>query len=255
MAEQPTVTSHPNSGTNSVSIAIVAGDDTLEKVRDRINAADAGIAASIINDANGARLSLRSLQTGQTQGFRVTVTDDDGNNGDRTGLSMLAFDAAGGASQMTLAQAAANANATVNGIAIESASNTLDNVLEGLSLRVARVTTAPVSLDVNRDTASVKSSITDFANAYNAMVQLVREQTAYNEGSKTGGTLQGDRTAVSLLNGLRSVIGSSSGATSAFTRLADVGLDPQRDGTLKINDTKLGSALGTSKRAEGLFLA
>jgi flagellar hook-associated protein 2 len=154
---------------------------------------------------------------------------------------------------MTLAQAASNAKATVNGIAIESASNTLDNVLEGLSLRVARVTTAPVSLDVNRDTASVKSSITDFTNAYNAMVKLVREQTAYNEGSKTGGTLQGDRTAVSLLNRLRTVIGSSSGATSTFTRLADVGLDPQRDGTLKINDTKLDSALGRLSELKDFF--
>lgn len=243
----------PNSGTGSVSIAITAADNTLEKVRDRINAAGAGIAASIVNDANGARLSLRSIETGQSQGFRISVADDDGNDTDGTGLSMLAFDAAGGTSPMTLAQAASNAKLTVNGIAIESPSNTLDNVLDGLSLRVARVTSAPVALDVSRDTAAIKKTITDFANAYNDMVKLVREQTAYNEASKTGGALQGDRTAVGLLNRLRSVAGGSSGASAGFSRLADIGLDPQRDGTLKIDGAKLDAALGRLSELKDFF--
>lgn len=243
----------PDAGTDSVSIAITAADNTLEKVRDRINAAGAGIAASIVNDANGARLSLRSLQTGQSQGFRISVADDDGNHGDAAGLSMLAFDAAGGASQMTLAQAASNARLTVNGIAIESPSNTLDNVLDGLSLRVTRVTSAPVDLGVSRDSAAIKKTITDFASAYNDMVKLAREHTAYNEASKSGGSLQGDRTAVGLLNRLRGVAGGSSGAAAGFSRLADVGLEPQRDGTLKIDGAKLDAALGRLSELKDFF--
>lgn len=245
----------PNSGTGSVSIAITAADNTLEKVRDRINAAGAGIGASIVSDANGARLSLRSLETGQSQGFSISVADDDGNDTDAVGLSMLAFDTKDGDSHMnmTLAQAASNAQLTVNGIAIESPSNTLDNVLDGLSLRVARVTSAPVDLDVSRDTATIKKTITDFANAYNDMVKLVREQTAYNEDSKTAGALQGDRTAVGLLNRLRSVAGGSSGAAAGFSRLADIGLDPQRDGSLKIDATKLDAALGRLSELKDFF--
>ncbi len=242
----------PNSGASSVSITIAPGDDTLEKIRDRINAAGAGISASIVNDSSGARLAIRSTQTGETNGFRIQVADDDGNNGDASGLSMLAFDPAG-SNQMTPAQYASNAELTINNIPINSASNTLTDVLDGLTVNVQRVTTGPVNLGVSRDTATIKKTITDFATAYNTMVKLVREQTAYNEGSKTGGALQGDRTAVGLLNQMRSMIGGSSGATTAFTRLADIGLDPQRDGTLKVVDSKLDGALGRMDDLKAFF--
>ncbi len=76
---------------NSVSITIAPGEDTLDKVRDKINAAGAGVTASIVNDASGARLAIRSRETGEENGFRINVADDDGNGGDAAGLSMLAF--------------------------------------------------------------------------------------------------------------------------------------------------------------------
>jgi flagellar hook-associated protein 2 len=234
----------PNAGANTVSITIGPGEDTLEKVRDKINAAGAGITASIVNDASGARLALRSRETGEQNGFRISVTDSDGNGGDATGLSMLSFNPIGGASQMTQAQAAANAALTINNIAINSASNTLTDVLDGLTVRVSRVTAGPVDLGVSRDTEAIKKSITSFADAYNGLVKLMREQTDYNESAKTAGALQGDRTAVGLLYKLRTLVGGSTGATAAFTRLADIGLEPQRDGTLSVNATKLDSALG-----------
>jgi len=243
----------PNAGASSVSIAIGAGDNTLEKIRDKINASDAGVMASVVNDSSGSRLAIRSKETGVENGFRIAVSDDDGNNGDGTGLSMLAFDPVAGTSQLAQAQAAANAQLTINNIPIDSASNTLTDVLDGLTVRISRVTAAPVDLAVSRDVESIKKTITTFAEAYNSLVQLMREQTGYNEGSKTAGTLQGDRTAVGLLNKLRTMVGGSSGATTAFTRLADIGLEPQRDGTLKVNDGKLDSALGRIEDLNDFF--
>jgi flagellar hook-associated protein 2 len=227
-----------------VSIAIGAGDDTLEKIRDKINAAGAGVTASIVTDTTGSRLAIRSNETGVTNGFRIAVADDDGTPGDAAGLSRLAYDPKSGLSQMTEAQAASNAELTINNIPINSASNTLTDVLDGLTVKVSRLTTGPVDLSVARDTETIKKSITAFADAYNSLVKLMREQTAYNEGSKTAGTLQGDRTAVGLMSKLRTMIGSSSAATTAFSRLADIGLEPQRDGSLKVNGSKLDSALG-----------
>ncbi|MGL6109279.1 MAG: flagellar filament capping protein FliD [Rubrivivax sp.] len=243
----------PNAGGNSVSIVIAPGDDTLQKIRDRINASGAGVTASIVNDATGSRLALRSRDTGELNGFRITVADDDSNGGDASGLSMLAFDPVGGSSQMTQAQAASNAQLTINNIPVNSASNTLTDVLDGLTVRVSRLTTGPVGLSVNRDTETIKKSITGFADAYNSLVTLMREQTAYNESAKSAGTLQGDRTAVGLMTKLRTMIGSSTGATAAFTRLADIGLEPQRDGTLKLNTSKLDSALGRIDDLKAFF--
>jgi flagellar hook-associated protein 2 len=234
----------PNAGASSVSIAIGPEDNTLEKIRDKINGAGAGVTASIVTDTTGSRLAIRSNETGVTNGFRIAVADDDGNPGDAAGLSMLAFDPETGVSQMTQAQAASNAELTINNIPINSASNTLTDVLDGLTVKVSRLTTGPVDLSVARDTETIKKSITAFADAYNSLVKLMREQTAYNEGTKTAGTLQGDRTAVGLMSKLRTMIGSSTAATTAFTRLADIGLEPQRDGSLKVNGSKLDSALG-----------
>jgi flagellar hook-associated protein 2 len=235
----------PNAGANAVSITITEADNTLEKIRDRINESDAGVSASIVNDATGSRLALRSLETGQTNGFRITVNDADGDGSDALGLSRLAYDANSAvASPMTRTQTAANADLSINNIPISSASNTLTDVLDGMTVRVSRVTTAPVELAVNRDTEAIKKSITEFATAYNGLMNLMREQTAYNESSKTGGALQGDRTAVGLMSKLRTLVGGSSGANATFTRLADVGLEPQRDGTLKVNTTKLDGAVG-----------
>ncbi len=243
----------PNAGANTVSIVIGPGDDTLDKIRDKINAAGAGITASIVNDASGARLAIRSRETGEQNGFRIGVADVDGNGGDAAGLSMLSFDPIGGASQMTQAQAAANAALTINNIPVNSASNTLTDVLDGLTVRVSRLTSGPVDLGVNRDTEAIKKSITSFADAYNGLVKLMREQTDYNESAKTAGALQGDRTAVGLLYKLRSLAGSSTGAAAAFTRLADIGLEPQRDGTLSVNATKLDSALGKVDELKAFF--
>jgi flagellar hook-associated protein 2 len=243
----------PDAGVNSVSITIAPGEDTLEKIRDKINASGAGVTASIVNDASGSRLAIRSRETGEANGFRIGVADDDGNGGDAAGLSMLAFDPVGGTSQMTQAQAAANAALTINNIPVNSASNTLTDVLDGLTVRVSRLTQGPVDLGVSRDTETIKKTITGFADAYNGLVRLMREQTDYNESSKTAGALQGDRTAVSLLYKLRSMVGGSTGAATAFTRLADVGLEPQRDGTLSVNAGKLDSALGRIDELKAFF--
>lgn len=243
----------PNAGTTQVSIAITSDDNTLEKIRDKINEADAGVRASIVTDASGSRLSIRSSDTGETHAFRITATDDDGNDGDASGLSMLAYDPASSASGMTLMQSAANAQLTINNIPITSESNALSNVLDGLSVTLSRTTTSAVDLSVTSDATSIQKSITDFATAYNNLVTLVRKQTAYDAETKTAGALQGDRTAVGLLNRLRSLVGGSSGATTEFTRLADIGLEPQRDGTLQVNTTQLASAVGQLDELKKFF--
>ncbi|TXI15860.1 MAG: flagellar hook protein, partial [Roseateles sp.] len=79
------------SGTSPVSVNITA-TDTLATIRDKINGAGAGVTAAIVTDATGSRLTLSSSQTGETNAFRVTVADGDGNSGDASGLSQLAYD-------------------------------------------------------------------------------------------------------------------------------------------------------------------
>lgn len=246
----------PKAGSSPVQITIGPGEDTLDKIRDKINnTAGLGVRATIVNDASGSRLVLQSRETGAAAGFRVQVADDDGDGADAAGLSRLAYDPAAGAAVSTRSQAGRNAQATINGLVVESATNSLSNVIDGVSLTLGKVTTAPVDVTVSRDTASMRKAIDGFVSAYNDVVKLVRDQTKYDAGSKNAGTLQGDRTAISLLGQMRMAISGSSSASSVFGRASDIGLSIQTDGTIKVSSTKLDEAFGKIDELQSFFAA
>ncbi len=252
--DQPPMNFVPKVGRDPVDIPVTA-DDTLATLRDKINATGAGVTASIVTDATGARLSLRSDETGAENGFRLSVADDDGSDlSDGTGLSRFAYDPAAGTTGMDRRQAAANALARVNGIEVESASNELTGVVDGLTLRL-RKQGASADVAVSSDREAVKTAIQDFATAYNALTKAIADQTKYDAASKTGGPLQGDSAATGLQRQLRSLLGAGSEASTVFQRLSDVGLSLQRDGTLSVNATKLDAATGNLAELRKAFAA
>ena len=122
----------PSSG-QPVDITILASDK-LSDVASKINGANAGVTASILTDASGERLLLRGKNTGEEAGFRLSVMEggdtdpQSAGNTDATGLSRLV-------AGTTVSQAAANAKATVNGIAVTSATNTIASTVSGLTFK------------------------------------------------------------------------------------------------------------------------
>ncbi len=251
----PTSGFSAKTGSTPVVVTIGAGETSLAAIRDKINASAAGVTASIVTDANGARLSLRSKDTGAENAFRISAAETVDDGVAATGLTALAYDAAGGASQLTRSQSAANAAATINGIAIASASNTLANVVDGLTINLLRTTSAPVNLAVATDTASVKQKITDLVGAFNDLAGFLRTQMAYDATTKTGGPLQGDQTAVGLQRALRDVLNQSSSAASTWTRLSEIGITMKTDGTLATDATRLDNALGNLPELRKLLAA
>lgn len=236
-------------GSKPVTIDIGPNDTSLSAVRDKINAAGAGVTATIINDSQGARLSIRSSSTGEQNGFRIsaveTVEGDDGG----LGLSALAYDPEGGASQgMSLNQAGGDAKATLNGIELRSASNTLNNVADGLTVSLLKTTSSPVDLSVAQDTSAMTTAVNNFVTAYNALNTFIAGQTKYNPDSKVAGNLQGDRTVIGIQNQLRGVLRDSSSASSAFSRLSDIGVTVQKDGSLAVSASKLSDALASKPK-------
>jgi flagellar hook-associated protein 2 len=170
---------------------------------------------------------LRSASTGASNAFRVSVTDTDGNNTDAAGLSALAFDPSAGILTMAQALAAANAAASLNSLPIASESNTLSNVLDGMTLTLGKVTTAPVQVTATQDDESIRKSVDAFVKAYNELNTLLAEQTKYDAASKKAGTLQGDS--------------------------AEVGIDVQRDGSISLNETKLKNGMANLAEMQKLF--
>ena len=236
-----------------VSIAIGVTENSLEAIKAKINAANAGVSASVITDASGSKLVLTSIATGAISAMRISATDDDGTNADGLGLSALAFNPPVAAGQMTQTQAAKNAAATINGLAVTSASNKLGNVISGVTLTVSKLTTAPVEVKVALDNGTMTKAITDFAKSFSDINSYITSQTKYDAATKKAATLQGDRPTLTLQSNLRSVFLDNSSASLVYARLSDVGLQIQSDGSMKVNDSKLNAALANPSELAKVF--
>jgi len=212
-------------------------------VRDAINAANAGVSAALVTDATGTRIALSSTTSGVENGFKVSVADDDGNNTDAAGLSALAFDPPNGGGQLSLAQPAANAEATINGIPVSATSNSLGDVVDGMTFSLSKLTTTPVTVTVSRNTDAIKANLDKFIAAYNQLNQFLSDATKYDPATKQAALLQGDNTTTGIQNQLHSLVSQTSGASTAFGTLSAIGVELQKDGTLKLNDTKFSAAL------------
>lgn len=220
-------TQFSNPGT-PLDIDIAAGAK-LEDVVQAINSKGAGVVASVLKDAQGERLVLRSRSTGADAGFTV------GSSGDAS-LSALAFN--GKATTGSVAQYAQNAEINVNGITVQSTTNEFKQTLPGLNITVTQQTTAPVTVTVSSDTEGMKKKIQAFMDAYNALNDALGSSTKYDAESKVAGVLQGDATTVGMTNSLRSVLsGSVEGGSDTLKRLSDMGIQIQKGGKLAFGTT------------------
>jgi flagellar hook-associated protein 2 len=245
-----------SSNGTTVDVSINA-EDTLEGIRDKVNNAGTGVSASIIVDSSGARLAFSSSTTGAANGFRLQVQDgSDTSNTDNVGLSMLAYDPENSSTGTTLAQAAQNAAVKVNGVALTSSTNTFSTALSAITFTVGKVTgSTPATVTVTPDKDTIAKAITEFATAYTALSDLLHTDTKYDDSSKSSGPLQGDATAVGILNQFRSALGSGSTASSVYGTLSAVGLSISSSGGLTVDSAKLNTALGKVSEMKKLFTA
>jgi flagellar hook-associated protein 2 len=241
------------------SITISSDQASLAGVRDAINDADAGVSASIINDGNGDRLVIASQDTGLSNALRITVTDDDLNNTDNTGLSQLAFDAStGGVSNLTETVAAENAELIVDGIPISKASNTISDAIEGVTLDLLKADIGITkTLSIARDTASVQEAIQSFVTAFNDLGTTITNLSRFDAANNQASILTGDATLRSIQSQLRSAFNTAlSTSGGGLTTLSEIGITFQADGTLDLDTDKLDSVLNDStKDISTLFAA
>lgn len=242
-------------GSNAaVDISIADGEGTLAQIAAKINASsNLGVAASVISDGSGkVNLVLRATNTGSDGAFTVTATEGTGGTVSvPSNLSRLSYTT--GNLAMNQTQVPQNAEATINGVAVSSSKNTLTNVVDGLSLTLAQVTTTAVDVAVAKDTGTITKNIQDFITAYNALNTTLNDATAYDAATKSAGPLQGDSVTTGLQRALRTLVGSVSSTGSTFSRLADVGISAQLGGALELNTTKLNAAFSDVSNLQLMF--
>lgn len=230
------------------TVVIGSGNSSLAGVRDAINAAAAGVTASIINDGSGNRLVLASNDTGLANAMRITVADDDLANTDQSGLSRLAYDAVtGGVTNLAQTAAPANAALVIDGIAIIKASNTVDDALEGITLNLLKVSTpGTTAINVSRDNSSVQSAVQSFVKAYNDLNKTITDLSKYDAATKRASTLTGEATLRSVQTQIRGAFNNAlSSAEGGLSTLADIGVTFQKDGTLKLDTNRLNAVLAS----------
>ncbi len=230
-----------SNGNGTTSITIDSSNNTLEGIRDAINAANAGVTATLVNDGSGTpyRLALSSAQSGVSNSIKITTSGGDGSIG-----NLLGYDPAG-TQNLSQTQVAQNASLTVNGIAITSATNTVSGAIQGVTLTLKNTTASPSSLAVTRDTTAITAAAAGFVDAYNALASQMKSRSAYGTNGQAAGALAGDATLRAIQDQLRNIfLTPASGGN--LTSLAQVGIAFQRDGQLALDKSTFSNAITTS---------
>ncbi|MEW5620365.1 flagellar filament capping protein FliD [Pseudomonas putida] len=222
---------------------------TLQSVRDQINKEMSanGISANIINEEGGSRLVLGSTTTGA------------GTDLSLSGIVELAID---GTTQMSgtgagfITAKAQDAELTIDGLKVKSASNTLDSAISGMTLELTGVSPrasgapgTPTAVTVAADNDGLKKSVQSFVDAYNTLQKAITSLTSTSRDSDDKlvlGPLTNDPTTRSLLGDIRKVL-SEVGAGDQLTTLSQLGINTQKDGTLEFNSSKFSSAMNDKK--------
>lgn len=243
-----------NPDRSSETLTIDSSNNSLSGIRDAINDAGMGVQASIVDDGNGPRLTMTSERTGSDEAIRVGVSDDDGDDGDESGLSRLAYAPDAGTANLEETRAASDAEAIVEGVSVTSSSNTIEDAIDGMSIDLQG--TGQTSIDVARDSSKAKEAIQGFVDSYNEFVNTSNELTQWSTDPEKRGPLSGDSTARMAVSQLQQTLTDKvEGVDGPYTSLTELGLNTERDGSLTLDEGKLDEALANDSEAVGHLLA
>lgn len=209
------------------TITVDNTNNTLNGLAATINGQNLGVTASVINDANGARLALVSNTTGASGNIAVSSNT--------TGLTF------------NQAAAGANASLTVDGVPISSTSNTVSGVIPGVTLNLAGAEpNTTVSLTLTPDADQATNAINQFVSAWNKVIQDLNSQFAVASDGTGGGPLEADNTLRGMQNQLLAAITYSIDGNNGYVNLASIGVNMNNDGTLSVNSATLSDTLNNS---------
>jgi flagellar hook-associated protein 2 len=215
-------------GSNApVTVTVDSSNNTLGQLATSINNLNAGVTASVIQDSNGNRLALVSTSSGAPGDITVS--------GNTTGLSF------------TKAVTGTNASLVVDGVPISSASNTVSNVINGVTLNLGSPSpNTPVTVNVTPDTTQATTAINSFVSAYNTVVGDINSQFNVASDGSGGGPLESDNSLRQVQSLLLGAISYSVAGNNGAVNLASIGVNLNDDGTLSVDNSALSSALSTN---------
>ncbi|MEC9490269.1 MAG: flagellar filament capping protein FliD [Halanaerobiales bacterium] len=229
---------------NGTDVNISAGD-SLSDISSKINDADSGYSASVIDDVlviEAEKTGVENVLLDGSDGSTPTISD---NNGILEDLGIL--DTTNG--YFTDEKAATDAKVEINGITgITSASNEITDAVDGMTFNInpeaAAGSTATIS--VAKDTGKAIKAVQAFVDQYNSVMDFMDSKSGYDAETEEGGILQGDGTVMRLQMRLRELVTSKVKDTGDYQTLNSVGIEIDRDGVMSLDSAKLTEALDTN---------
>lgn len=214
--------SDPNNPVSTDAITIPTSDITLQQAVSYINSGKFGVTASIMTDSQGSRLVFTSKTSGANG--NLTVSSPGLNFTSSTGL---------------------NAQLTVDGVPVDSASNTVTGAIQGVTLSLGKAdSNTTVLLSVQPDTTQASQAISAFVTAYNNVVSSINSQYTLN-ASGNEGILAGD-SMLRTLQGSLLGLATTSVSGGSYVNLQSLGIEMQNNGTLQLNTAALSNALSSN---------
>jgi flagellar hook-associated protein 2 len=223
-----------------------AATDSLDSVVNKINSSTVGFTAAIIRDGSSGtpfRVSLAARNSGSLGRTIIdTGTVDLGLSTLSKGDDAVAF--------------FGNAD-PARAVLLTSSTNSLDQVVQGVTVDLKSVSSTPVTVTVTRDQDAIESSIKSFVTAFNKVLDTIDKYDGYNADTNKRGALLGDSTAQQVKARLiNSVQGEPTGLNGTFTRLFQVGVKIGTGSKLEFDSTRFRTAYGQDPQSvEDLFAA
>jgi flagellar hook-associated protein 2 len=220
----------------AVDITIPSGA-TLADVAVAINGSGAGVRAYVANTANGAQLVLKGAD-GAQNGFVLDATETAGDEG----LANLAWNPSAGGDPARLLAQSRDAAFLLDGLPMTSSSNTTAQIAPGLQLQLTATNTGnPTTIAFEQPTAMISTAMGDIVGALNEIVSALNAAT-----DPLTGDLARDPGARALKRALSQLGGTMvmpNAAEGAPRTLSDLGLALERDGTFRLDSTRLQATL------------
>jgi len=227
---------HPPSGTvriNDTEVPINLGTDSLQDIAARINASVEGVTASVISLTQNGRLYYRL----EIAGAATPTLLEDGGVLEALGILQQGF-----AHILTAAQ---NAEIEIEGYTITPSSNSLDEVLEGISLDLLQADPEKIiTLRVQDNPQATVNALQELINSYNTVMRTLNEGLKFDAETNSGGVFCGDSQILMIQEGLQSrLLAPVATLAGALTLPAQIGLATDSNGYLTLEAAKFLAAL------------
>lgn len=216
-----------------IDLASLPAGSTVKDLVSEINDAkdNPGVKATLVRSDGKVNLVLTSTETGTENAIAINYS---GDAGDMLGTALA------GKRDITKAQDAKLQMGGDNPLTIVSASNKVENVIDGLTLELTKAQKpgeAPLQVAVAQDKEAVTGSLKKFVDSYNELVDELAKMTSSDP--KSPGALASD----SGIRSLKSMLGNSVRDLPNGMTLGSLGIKTDRYGKLSFNETDFNKAL------------